>query len=632
MSSKTIFEFVNTRPVLALLLTTCVVYLKSIFNGYALDDELYALSPSLSELSWDQFSKIFSSATFYDKGDMGYDYRPLALSSFFIEYLVFGKHVLISHVLNLGIYAVVLIQFYKILIKLGMSRETVLVTMLLFALHPIHTEVVCNLKCRDELLAFVFALLSFHFAISYFQKPKISYLLFVFLFFLISFFSKQTTTVFLAAIPVSLALCFGFDKKKTLTIFLILLLSVITFVLIRKQIILVNTRQFLYYENPFPMGHDFSLRISTGFSVAFRYLKLLVVPYPLAYYYGYKFVNVSYFNDVAVILSILIHVMLIVILIRNWRNNKQLAFGICFYLVNIFVISFFLRIVPGLMGERFLFAASLGYCVLLSVLFQKLRTGLKTRSNLSFKLVVTGVLVFYAVLTFNRSKVWKDKETLCSHDMKTLENSAKANLLYGSLLSDQALREKNKDKLEKAIYHLQKTTSIVPDYALAWEHLGVLHYFNGDLKTAFFCLNKAILKDSLSGKAYFDKGVIYESIRYFSMSEKFYRLSIKKDSAYIPCYLKLMGLLERQSQPDKALLVGRVGATHEKKSDLVYSEMIRIALTNHDTLSAIGFSEKAIVVNPKNETRIQTLENYFRAHGNNAKANFYREILTDGQH
>lgn len=626
---KSISTFINTRPVLFLLLITIIVYFNSLFNGYALDDELYALNPALSDLSWSEFTKIYTSGTFHDKGATGYDYRPVTLSSFFIEYLIFGKHVLISHTINLILYLIVLIGFYRILIRVGMNKETVLITMLLFALHPIHTEVICNLKCRDELLAFVFVVLSFQFAVNYFQNQKTVHLFFTFMCFLAAFLSKQTVVVFLIIIPVSLAINFGWNTRKIATVFLMLLLPAIIFVLIRKQVIPVNTRHFVYYENPFAAEKHFALKSSTGLAIALRYLKLLLVPNPLAYYYGYKYVDVSYFNDPAVIVSVIVHLLLALLLIKSIRNNKSIALGAFFYLINIFVCTFFLHRVPGLMGERFVFAASLGYCILLTLALQKIYSVLRSKSKDVFNPLIVLVLAGYALLSFNRSKVWKNKETLYSSDMKTLENSAKANLLYGSLLSEQALKERDKVKMEKAIYHLKRTTEIVPGYSLAWENLGVLYYFNGDLKNAFSCLNTAIIKDTLNAKVYFDKAVIFESMNNVTISEKYYLLSLKKDPSYIPAYLKFMNLLERRSQTNKAFAVGRIGATQEKSTDLIYSEMVRIALLQKDTLSVIDYSEKAAAINPENKTRIQTLENYFRAKGDPAKAEFYRKLLND---
>src|SRR5688572_10101679 len=183
-------ELTNKKPIVLLLCITAVVFFNSLFNGYALDDELYALNPAISEPSFALFSEIFSSGTFHDKGPEGYDYRPLSLSSFVFEYHVFGKHVGLSHAINLLLYLLILVQFYKLLLKLGMDAKLALMAMLLFALHPIHTEVINNLKCRDELLMFVFALSSFHFALNYFFDQRPIRLLYVFLFMFLAFLSK----------------------------------------------------------------------------------------------------------------------------------------------------------------------------------------------------------------------------------------------------------------------------------------------------------------------------------------------------------------------------------------------------------------------------------------------------------
>ena len=617
----------RNKAVIFLIASTAIVYFHSLFNSYALDDELYALSPLLENPQWKQFFHHFTIHTFVDKDESGYAYRPLSLNSFLVEYLVFGKHVFLSHLINLLLYLLVLYSFFRLLLKFGFDLPLSLGIILLFALHPVHTEVVCNLKCRDELLAFTFMSVSFHLAVNYINTPKMLYLLGAPLLFLLALLAKESVVPFFVFIPLSLGFIKA-DPKKMLYLFVALSLSVLIYFLIRKFGLPAQHRKLVLYENPVAvLGIDAAGRLTVPLYLSWRYLSLLICPYPLAYYYGYAYVDVFAPLSLYSILGALAHIALIVLFFKTLRQNKPLAFGISLYLLTLSPLLFFVRLVPGLMGERFLFAASFGYCIMLGIGLHEAYHYFKKRYGLSVNPLYALVLICYTCLSFQRSKVWKNKETLFEHDMPVLKESAKANLLYGALLSEQALKAKDAAKLEKAIGHLEKTVRIVPSYSLAWENLGVLYYFKGDTASAFSRLDSAIRKDKTNPKAYFDKGIIYQKTAQRKLSEKNFRLSLAYDPYYVPAYLKLMKLYSDYGEYEKSYRVGEAGAAFEKKSDNIYSDLVRIALLNGDTLKAVCFSEKAVAVNATNRIRIQTLEGYFRSKGNYEKANYYRSLI-----
>lgn len=619
------FSISKNRAILVFILTTVIVYFPSLFNSYSLDDELYALSPLLEKAGWQDFFHHFTIRTFVDKGAAGYDYRPLALNSFLVEYQLFGRHLFLSHFINLLLYLIILYQFFSLLLKFGFNVSLAMVIILLFALHPVHTEVVCNLKCRDELMAFAFTGLSFHFSINYVRTAKLYYLLCIPLIFLSALLSKQSVVLFFVFIPASL-LFIKAERKSVIFILLALTLSLVVFILIRKMGLPAQDRKFIFYENPLSVvGYDAADRFTVPLYLSWRYLELLICPYPLAYYYGYKYVDVSAPQAAYIILTVLVHVGLIVLFIKRMRKDKELSFGILFYLFHLFPLVFLAKAIPGLMGERFLFATSFGFCIILVIGLRYLSDYLKERRRLAGFFCVF-IMIVYAALSFQRTKVWKNKETLFAHDMPTLNESVKANLIYGALLSEQALRNKDFGKLEKAIDHLEKAVQLVPSYSLAWENLGVLYFFKGDIDKAFKNLDSAIKKDVTNSKAYFDKGIIYQKLNQTRLAEKNFRMAIGHEPDYIPAYVKLIKLYEENNEIEKSYRIGLIGAGYEKKSDVIYSELVRVALTRGDTLNAIYFSEKAVDIDKSNMQRIQTLEGYFRSKQDHAKADYYRSL------
>ena len=89
---------------------------------------------------------------------------------------------------------------------------------LLFAVHPLHTEVVANIKSSDEMLSFLFAFLAMNVFLKYSQSGKITQLLVGGLCIFLAYLSKETVITFLVIIP----LVFFFyrsENKKQVPIF-----------------------------------------------------------------------------------------------------------------------------------------------------------------------------------------------------------------------------------------------------------------------------------------------------------------------------------------------------------------------------------------------------------------------------
>jgi protein O-mannosyl-transferase len=128
----------------------------------------------------------------------------------------------VSHVINIILYAFVGFLIYLIFKKILTNPKlrpcipkwflsVPFLTALLFIAHPVHTEIVANIKGRDEIMALMGGLLSLWFVIRYIETRKIYNLLFVFVFFFTGLASKENAITFLAIIPFSLL--FFYEKK-----------------------------------------------------------------------------------------------------------------------------------------------------------------------------------------------------------------------------------------------------------------------------------------------------------------------------------------------------------------------------------------------------------------------------------
>ena len=204
-----------------LVLITFLVYSNSLQNGYNLDDELVTRNHPLTSKGLTALGEIFNSPYYQDESGYSFGYRPIVLISFAIEHELFGEDPKVGHFINLLIYIVTILLGFKLLLKwLEEDKKWIaFISLLIFAVHPLHTEVVDSLKNRDELLSFLFLLVSINFLINK-SKEKISFWRFAFflLFLILSLWSKISSLPFFLCTPL---LYFKLFSKKPLFYFFV---------------------------------------------------------------------------------------------------------------------------------------------------------------------------------------------------------------------------------------------------------------------------------------------------------------------------------------------------------------------------------------------------------------------------
>lgn len=171
-----------------------LLFSNTLINGYNMDDNIVTQNHPLTSKGLSATKEIFTSNYFNDAMGNSFGYRPMVHFSFALEKSLFGESAKVSHFVNLVIYLLILFLFYKLLIRwLGKEKEGfALVTTLLFAIHPIHSEVVASIKNRDEMLAFLFAIAAGIFIHKFCATKKWFALLGIALFFTLGLLSKKS--------------------------------------------------------------------------------------------------------------------------------------------------------------------------------------------------------------------------------------------------------------------------------------------------------------------------------------------------------------------------------------------------------------------------------------------------------
>ena len=312
-----------TKYSLFLGIITFCIYVNTLQNGYVLDDAAAIIDNKLVGQGISAIPEIL--LTPYHNGDIdkifvytGNDlYRPLSLVTFAVEYQLFKNSALPGHLINVLLYIGCVILFFLFLYHLFRKKRPVLafISALLFAIHPIHTEIVANIKSRDELLCFLFGLLSMNAFVKYVDGKDVRSLTSGLIFYFLSLLSKETSLTFLAIIPLIFFFYRNEDRKRSIQIFLYCALPVLVYLFIRFSVLMhynaYNPSYVTFYENPLVAAPSFASRLATAILVLGKYLKLLIIPYPLICDYSYNALPYANFGDPWVLLSILMYILLV---------------------------------------------------------------------------------------------------------------------------------------------------------------------------------------------------------------------------------------------------------------------------------------------------------------------------------
>ena len=180
-----------------------LLYANTLGFSYVLDDFSLIKENLLTQKGISGLPEIFKSS--YRSGYYLPDndlYRPLSKAMFAIEWELAPNSPELSHWVNVLIYASIGFLLYRLLFSITNNNTWLsLVIALLFITHPLHTEVVSNIKSRDELLSFLFFLLMSLASLKYLSGERWWYLVGTGLSFALALLSKESSIVFAVAVP-----------------------------------------------------------------------------------------------------------------------------------------------------------------------------------------------------------------------------------------------------------------------------------------------------------------------------------------------------------------------------------------------------------------------------------------------
>lgn len=641
------FFFLEKKRVLLMISVLCMLlYGRGISNQFAMDDEFIGYRNNQIHQGIKAIPAILSS-TYVDEGKQQYEYRPLVKVTYAIEYQLFGENPHVSHFINILIYILAVFLFFKLLLKMipGLHPGFYLLSVLLFLVHPMHSEVVLSLKNRDGLMSFIFCLTSLSLFLDYIDKEKLKYLILGTICMLLAMMSKKDAMPFYLMIPFSVWFFRSVSWKKILGITGSLLFVPVVFRLITKAVSTKHQRVLLEWENPLFINSHVWERLPQGFYSFYFYLKMFFVPYPLLAYYGYNQVPLVGWSHPVVWLMVLLMLFFVYLAIRNFKQRPVWLYGLLLFVVCISMFTNVLVPVVGIVGERFSFISSIGLSMAaiagLFLLFKVPMDGKDTRwASLPQKLQVILVLVgiIFSIQVISRNPAWKDGYTLYKTDSEKAPESAHLHTLLAALSiqrvqTEQHLSPQEKNTLLKeAEFHYQESLRLLPNYITSLNNIGMLYssYFGQPGKSIPY-LKKAIQLDTNYVEAYFNLASCQAGIGNFKGAEKHYKKAIEKDPTFKNAYSALAALMAKDKRFDDVITFNKQALEKGFQDEVVYINIGNAYYLKGDTLSAVPFLEQAIQKNQNNRNLNGFLAEFYKKKGDLTKANYYYDLMSRSQ-
>ncbi len=621
-------------PVLSLLILSIVLYINTIGFDYALDDMMMIYKNKFTKQGVYGIKDIMTNDAFvgfHGKNKnllVGGRYRPLSQICFAIEYQFFGLSPFVGHLINILLYSLTCLLIFKVLEILFKDYKAnkwylsiPFIATGLFIAHPIHTEVVANIKSRDEIMSMLGAMATLYFVLKYIDKKKIIHLILSSFIFILAILSKENAITFFAVIPLTLFVFTKTSVKDYVAVIGSLSVAVIIYFVIRYNALgfLITNNKVVGKEllnNPF-LHTSFGEKYATIFYTFGKYLQLILFPHPLTHDYYPKQIPVINWTDLRAVFSLLIYSFFIIYaLIKIWKKDI-IAYCILFFILIFSVSSNLVFNVGTFMNERFMFASSLGWTIIIAYLLNKKYKKHRHNSDSYNKFITVILLIImlgYSIKTISRNYVWRNDFTLFTTDVKTSYNSAKCNVSAGGKLIEESDKEENKiiknNLLRDAVKYISKGVEIHPLYIQGWVLLGNAYLKLDKFNQARLCFENCLrissdYPDALTNLLYLAQ--LTNKKKDYLESIKDYKMLIKYHPDNYDYLTQLAGVYENVN-PDTSITILNNIIASKPDCDEAYGKLGEIyGKTFHKIDTSFVYLMKAYKINPKNSSVLENI-------------------------
>jgi len=504
-----------------IIIVSFAVYFNALFNAFVFDDIFQIL-----ENQWIRdirnIPAIFSQSVwgFNSKASVLHYYRPMMHLVYTFNYYLFGLKPWGFHLVNIVMHAGVSVLVFVTASRLlrGSHFSSVnpylsppFIAALLFATHPVHTEVVTWAAAVPELSFTFFSLLSLYLYIRSDKGSINSYVLSL-VSYAFALFSKETALtlpIILAAYDFGLQEGPGRSFKEYLRRY-IPYLTVTALYLIMRSYGLRDVAPVTKVVELSVYGY-----VINSLSFFAHYLVKLIFPVHLNAYH--MFHPITSVLEPEGLLALSIAVIFMILVTMALKMNRPVFFSLVLVAVPLIPTFYIIGNSEVGISERYLYFPSFGFVLLLVIAADKIRIN-KPEMTVGLGMVLASVIGLYSVGTVSRNTIWKDEYTFFADTVKKSPDSAILHEALSGVLF-------NRGETDESIRESLQALTLNPSYAPAYIDLGAAYNKKGRLDKSAECFLIALQLKPLSWEAYHGLGVTYlnsgrvdEAIEQFEIS------------------------------------------------------------------------------------------------------------------
>ncbi len=504
----------------------CLQYLSTASFDFAWDDKLVITANAYTTKGVQGLPEIFTKRVSVPYKS---EYRPVPQALFAIEYQLSGGSPRVGHALNVLWYGLACVAVY-FLVRFALSRTHPLfpfATAVLFAVHPLHTEVVANIKSRDEILALLFGVAAIILLVIMIEKGRVDCGIAGAICFLAAILSKSNAITMLPLAPI---VAWFRSESYRLSRKLVVAGTVIAVICVSLGVVARYFQSTTAGDTPLHLNSTVLNNVflwttspkailPTAVVIIARYLLLFVYAHPLIHLYGYDQIPLSRWTEAGPWLVTIGLGVVAYFIWRTWRERQPWHFGVVWFALTYSVYSNLFFYAPDTMADRYVFIPSVGLAILAVLGFYRLAGIALTAPDFTthrskavaslFVLVIGG----YFVRTIMASQDWRSDSTLIHNRIRYMQRNAAAQAIFGHTLlrestevADPALKGQRRAEAMRAF---MSAIAIYPDFQAVWVAIGKLFAERGMYDKAELAFLKAQRLEPLGPDSYLCLGTLY---------------------------------------------------------------------------------------------------------------------------
>lgn len=501
----------------AILLLTFFTFYPSLKNGFTnWDDNVYiAENPLIKDLSPDNIKQIFDT-----ENPVALNYHPITILSFAIDHKLSGYDPKAYHTTNLLFHLLnTALVFWFVFVLSNKKIAVAAIVALFFGIHPMHVESVAWVSERKDVLYvffFVACLICYHKYVYANGKRKILLYLFTITLFLISILSKAMAVV----LPLVLILIDYYQGRKLdtrsilekLPFFAVsLFFGVLAYRIQSEGTAVASIETFTWVQ-----------RFEFASYGMLNYIFKLFVPLNLSCFYPYPDPGES----LPILYSISPFIVLALFGFVLWRARKNnLAvevFGFLFFFITIALVLQFITVGKVIMADRYSYLSYIGLLFPIAMGYEWMKEQ-KDEKFVLLKKVAMIILIIYAgvfiFLSFQRTKVWKNSDTLWSDAIDKYPNReafhSRASYLVNKGAIDKGQKNTEENEYDRALSDYSKSIQLKTLDASVYAGRANIYSLKGQFDSALTDYSKAIQLNGKDPQIYLNRAGAYILMKQF---------------------------------------------------------------------------------------------------------------------